>query len=303
MAVQIDKRTATPSRARARRNTLNDLSGRQWIKRTKSWLVCDSRRYHRNRDTELHPARYPEELVIEFVEFFTKADQWVLDPFAGTAATLVGAHETGRRSVGIELSANYADMSRLRLREMGAADAHVLVGDARDVASERFWGHELRAGANRPSLGPDGLPQFDFLMTSPPYWNMLRKSRGGVESTHKQRAAGGLDTVYSDDHSDLGNLADYGEFIEALGAIFDDCYRVLRDRAYMVVVVQNVRVPEGEVRPLAWDLQRRISRTFSFQGERIWCQDSKKLGIWGYPTVFVPNYHHHYCLIFQKRQG
>jgi hypothetical protein len=38
----------------------------------------------------------------------------------------------------------------------------------------------------------------------------------------------------------------------------------------------------------------------SFQGERIWCQDSKKLGIWGYPTVFVPNYHHHYCLIFRR---
>ncbi len=302
MAVQIDKRTTTPRRARKPRNTLNDLSGRQWIKRTKSWLVCDSRRYHRNRETELHPARYPEELVIEFVEFFTKADQWVFDPFAGTAATLVGAHETGRRSVGIELSAEYAAMSRTRLGDMGADGALILAGDSRKIADESFWAAHLQAAGSRPPLSPEGLPQFDFLMTSPPYWNMLRKSRGGVESTHKRRAADGLDTVYSDDRCDLGNLTDYDEFIGALGGIFDNCSLVLRDRAYMVVVVQNVRVPEGEVRPLAWDLQRRISESFSFQGERIWCQDSKKLGIWGYPTVFVPNYHHHYCLIFQKRQ-
>ncbi len=55
------------------------------------------------------------------------------------------------------------------------------------------------------------------------------------------------------------------------------------------------------MRPLAWDLTRRLSQTFSFQGERVWCQNSKPLGIWGYPTVFVPNVHHHYCLIFRHR--
>ena len=299
MAVQIET-TKTTKRRRSRKpkNTLNDLTGRQWIKRTKSWLVCDSRRYHRNRDTELHPARYPEELVIEFVEFFTKADQWVFDPFAGTAATLVAAHEAGRKSVGVELCANYADMSRARLSDIGAGDAHVLTGDARAVPDPDFW---VEAGGSPLPINGSGLPVFDFLMTSPPYWNMLRKSRGGVESTHKERAKAGLDTIYSDDVNDLGNLCDYDQFIDALGGIFDGCYDVLKEKAYMVVVVQNVRVPEGEVRPLAWDLQKRISERFSFQGERIWCQDSKKLGIWGYPTVFVPNYHHHYCLIFQKK--
>jgi len=60
------------------------------------------------------------------------------------------------------------------------------------------------------------------------------------------------------------------------------------------------------VRMLAWDLARRIERPgraatrWLFQGERIWCQNTKPLGIWGYPAVFVPNYHHHYCLIFRK---
>ncbi len=304
MALQQDTQVRSGRRKSKRRrpvNTLNDLSGTEWIKRTKSWLICDSKRYRQNRDTELHPARYPEELVTEFLEFFTKAGQWVLDPFAGSGATLVACHETERRAVGIELSPKYAEMSRRRLARMNGGGCHVATGNAADVDATDFWTDRFDGHLAPMMRSDEGLPLFDFIMTSPPYWDMLHKSRGGVESTHQQRAKNGLDTSYSDRQSDLGNIPDYDDFIEALGAIFDRCALVLRDNAYMVVVIQNVRVPAGEVRPLAWDLQRRISQTLSFQGERIWCQNSKKLGIWGYPTVFVPNYHHHYCLIFQRK--
>ncbi|MGD9496105.1 MAG: DNA methyltransferase [Armatimonadota bacterium] len=281
-----------------RRNSLNDLSGREWIKATKSWLICDSRRYHANRDYELHPARYPEELVADFLRFFTKRGGWVLDPFCGSGATLVAAVEEGRNSVGVEISRRYAQMSRERVAGMAGRRgvvAGVLCCDARELARPETW-REL-AG---PPLGADGLPRFDFVMTSPPYWNMLRTSRGGVFSKHKQRAEQGLDTDYGDEEGNLGRLTDYHQFIEALGGIFDDCGRLLRPGRYLVIVAQNVRVPEGYVRPLAWDLAARVAHTLSFQGERIWCQNSKQLGIWGYPTTFVPNYHHHYCLIFRK---
>lgn len=300
MAVEADEQATQTKTRRKPKNTLNDLSGKEWIKKTKSWLICDSPRYHKNRDTELHPARYPEELVTEFVEFFTKSGQWVLDPFAGSGATMIACEETGRSAVGIELCEEYAQMSRSRLEEIRSVDSMVIHGNAASVDTPDFW-ETVVDGASDLPINPDGLPIFDFIMTSPPYWNMLRKSRGGVDSTHKQRAREGLDMYYSDRADDLGNIPDYEDFIEALGGIFDRCARVLRPDGYMVVVAQNMRVPEGHVQPMAWDLQERISQTLSFQGERIWCQDSKQLGIWGYPTVFVPNYHHHYCLIFQNK--
>ena len=275
-------------------NTLNDLTGTEWIKRTKSWFVCDSRRYHRNRQTELHPARFPEEMVTDFVTFFTKSGQWVLDPFCGSGATLVACVEEGRRAVGVELIPRYAEVIRQRLAELdGDSHAQVIIGDATGLLESELWDDCIARCDGR-------LPQFDFIITSPPYWNMLRTSRGGVNSTHKQRAETGLDTHYSDSGQDLGNIEDYEEFIDALGRVFDQCRELLKPGKYMVVVVQNLRVPDGYVVPLAWDLARRISHSFSFQGERIWCQDSKQLGIWGYPKVFVPNYHHHYCLIFRN---
>ncbi len=233
------------------------------------------------------------------LRFVTRRNAWVLDPFCGSGATLVAALEEARNAVGVELSERYAAMARDRLT--GLSDecfADVLRADARRIPDPEMW-----AGKSIPTES-DGLPRFDFIMTSPPYWNMLRKSRGGVKSTHKERAEQGLDTDYGESEGNLGLIEDHDEFVEELGRIFEGCATLLKPRKYMVIVAQNVRVPDGYVRPLAWEIARRVGRCemLSFQGERIWCQDSKKLGIWGYPTTFVPNYHHHYCLIFRREE-
>jgi len=305
-------------------NDLNDLSGKEWIKFTRTWFVCDSPRYYRNKPTELHPARYPEEMVAEFLRFFTKRGGAVLDPFAGSGATLVACAENERVGVGVELSKRYAATAAGRVRRAGASppapsgsgqDTQVLPhehpqfvipGDAREIARTALW-RARRGELETTGISfSRGLPQFDFAITSPPYWRMLRTSRGGVFSKHKQRAAKGLDIAYSDDPNDLGNIGDYPAFIESLGRVFDAARRCVKDGKYLVVVAQNLRDPSGQVRMLAWDLSRRIERPgrartrWLFQGERIWCQNTKPLGIWGYPKVFVPNYHHHYCLIFRK---
>lgn len=283
------------------RNELNDLSGQEWIRFTRTWFVCDSPRYWRNRPTELHPARFPEEMVAEFLRFFTKRGGAVLDPFAGTGATQLACAEQGRRSVGIELSPCYVAVARRRLQEAGLEGQLVVPGDARRVGETAFW-RELRPQLEELGIVfQRGFPQFDFIITSPPYWRMLATSRGGVFSKHKQRAAAGLHTAYSDDPADLGNIAAYPEFMQAIGRVCDGLRRCLKPEKYLVVVAQNLRDPEGEIRTLAWDLARRIGRRWQFQGERVWCQNTKPLGIWGYPRIFVPNYHHHYCLIFRKR--
>jgi DNA modification methylase len=290
--------------ARAR-NKLNDLTGKEWIKFTRTWFVCDSPRYWRNKGTELHPARYPEELVADFVGFFSKQGAAVLDPFAGSGATLVACAENGRVGVGVELSPRYARTAAGRVE--GAEPAQLVVrGDARETGRTAFWQRHRGALEKAGVEMARGLPQFDFAITSPPYWRMLRTSRGGVFSKHKRRAARGLDTNYSNSRADLGNVPDYDEFIEGLGGVFDQVRRCVKEGKYLVVVAQNLRAPDGRVQMLAWDLARRIERRgrgatrWLFQGERIWCQNTKPLGIWGYPSVFVPNYHHHYCLVFRK---
>jgi len=269
-------------------NTLNDLTGKEWIKFLKSWFIHDS--YPRKEDEMLHPAKYPETLIVDFVKFFTKEGNIVFDPFLGTGSTLVACNWSGRNGIGIELNEKYASIAQKRVEQRSIShnvNQKVFIGNSLNI--DKIW-------------KDNNLPDVDFIICSPPYWNMLKKSRGGVVSTQREREQDGFDTYYSDKNEDLGNIESYEDFISSLSRVFDECFDVLKDEKYLVIIIQNFRDTNGEVKPLAWDLTRSIlkNKNVKFQGEKIWCQDNKKLGIWGYPKIFVPNYHHHYCLIFQK---
>ncbi|MGY5879718.1 MAG: DNA methyltransferase [Candidatus Thorarchaeota archaeon] len=269
-------------------NTLNDLDGKDWVKATKSWFVINPR--SRTTAQLEHPAKFPEELVKRLVGFFSKSGSWILDPFAGVGSTLIACRETSRNSVGIELNPEFAETGRKYLDDMeGNAQQHLIVGDAQDAQSliaNQFKGDILK---------------FDYLITSPPYWDMLRKSRGGSDSVHKEREEKGLKQHYSESTRDLGNIEDYNEYIEKLASILGGLKPLLKPNAYLTIIVQNMRDVDGRMRPIAWDLAGRLSQDYWLQQELIWCQDNKKLGIWGYPTTYVSNVHHHYCLVFQNR--
>ena len=290
---------------RQRRNLLNDLSGRDWVKFTKSWFIHNPPR--RNKNEILHPAKFPETLVGEFVRFFTKPGQIVLDPFAGTGSTLVAAAQSGRLGVGIELVERYADIARERGERASrlwaegngklsqgngkeAGDAPppaasglspvVVSGDARDLAR---------------LLGEHGIQHVDYCITSPPYWNQLQR-----HSLRQQpRVNRSLDTQYSLDPRDLGNIQSYEQFLADQKAVFDEVYRVMRDGGYLTVITNNVYTA-GRLYPLAFDTLTTLSRTWVPKDERIWLQDDKRLLPLGAYSAWVGNRHHQYCLIFRK---
>ncbi|MHA2027694.1 MAG: DNA methyltransferase [Candidatus Thorarchaeota archaeon] len=267
---------------------LNNLDGKAWVKATKSWFIVNPK--SRSSSQMQHPAKFPEKLVKRFLEFFTKEGSWVMDPFAGVGSTSIACKEMGRNSVAIELSKEFIDIGTSVLSETtGNGEHHFILGDSMnviDLINNQFNGQS---------------PLFDFVITSPPYWNMLRKSRGGNESVHKERAKKGLKLHYSESESDLGNIEDYNIYIDSMGELLGRISPLLSAKAYLVVVVQNMRDVDGLLRPIAWDLARRLSENYDLRQEMIWCQDNKKLGCWGYPTTYVSNVHHHYCLILQKR--
>jgi DNA modification methylase len=264
-------------------NKLNNLTGKEWIRFTKSWFIHNPP--PRSHSQIEHPAKFPEAMVEEFIEYFTKTDEIVLDPFMGVGSTVLAAVQHSRKAIGIELNKKYFELS---LDHIGLfKNACTLINDDASRIPE-IWKEK-------------DLPIVDFIMTSPPYWDMLAHSRGNVFSTHKERKAKGLDVVYSErDERDLGNISDYKKFLKSLANVFKKTASVLREGKYMVIVIQNLRAPEGRMMRLAWSLAEELDKFLVFKGEKIWCQDNKKLGIWGYPNEFVLNVHHHYCLVFKK---
>jgi DNA modification methylase len=269
------------------RNDLNDLTGKEWVQFTRSWTVHNPP--SRTSKEVLHPAKFPETLIAEFISFFTKKGETVLDPMLGTGSTLVACKMTNRRGIGIELSKKWADIARDRSIHIDTDEKNpkqiVIEGDARHI---------------KKLLLDREINSVDFCITSPPYWNMLKKSRGHVKSESKKREEIGLDTYYSESPHDYGNIDKYDAYLSAMYDLFAQVFDVLRDQRYLVVIAQNILTPEGEMVPLAWDLARKLSNLYVLKQEKLWMQDNKMLGSWGYPFEYVSNVHHHYCLVFKK---
>ncbi len=272
----------------AKTNKLNDLDPKTWLKFQKSWFVHNPPR--RRKDVLRHPAKFPETLAQEFIEFFTKRGQVVLDPMAGTGSTLVAALRAGRSAYGVELNPAYADIARQVIadeRTACGADAAgpitaLATGDAADIARHAAeW----------------ALPPVDYVLTSPPYWDMLHAR--GAQTQQTRRSAPDLDVFYSDDPRDLGNLSDYAEFVARLTAIYAGLQPYLKPGAYLTIIVKNVK-KGGRLYPLAWDLAARLGQVYILKDERIWCQDDIRLAPYGLNSAWVSNTFHHYCLQFRN---
>jgi DNA modification methylase len=267
-----------------KQNKLNDLDPKTWLKFQKSWFVHNPP--PRKKGVLRHPAKFPETMAQEFIEFFTKKGQTVLDPMAGTGSALVAALRCGRNSYGIELNPKYADIARQVIDE----ERHALGSSIKNIKSEMITGDASLATTYL-------LPRIDYVLTSPPYWDMLHAK--GAQTQKKRRADAELDVFYSDDPNDVGNLHDYEEFLARLVAIYMGLKPLLREKAYLTVIVKNVK-KGGKIYPLAWDLGRELGKTYTLKDEKILCQDNQPLAPYGLGSAWVSNTFHHYCLQFRN---
>ena len=65
-----------------------------------------------------HPAPFPTELPRRLIELYSYKDDVVLDPFMGSGATAEAALRCGRRYIGYEISADYAEAAQSRLADI-----------------------------------------------------------------------------------------------------------------------------------------------------------------------------------------
>ncbi|HMB23680.1 MAG: DNA methyltransferase [Chloroflexota bacterium] len=265
-------------------NKLNDLDSKAWLKFQKSWFIHNPP--PRKKGVLVHPAKFPETMAQEFIEFFTKQGQTVLDPMAGTGSTLVAALRAGRNSYGIELNPKYAEIAKQIIGEERATLGEQVV----NLKSEIVNGNAAHAIDYQ-------FPLIDYVLTSPPYWDMLRAK--GAETQKKRRATTDLDVHYSDDPNDLGNVSDYEEFLEKLVNIYKGLKPLLCEKAYLTIIVKNVK-KGGKIYPLAWDIGRELGRSYTLKDEKLWVQDNQRLAPFGLGSAWVSNTFHHYCLQFRN---
>lgn len=69
-----------------------------------------------------HGCQMPEQLLARVLRLCSNEHECVLDPFAGSATTLVVAKKLGRRFVGFEVSSEYAERGSKRLEQVRVGD-------------------------------------------------------------------------------------------------------------------------------------------------------------------------------------
>ena len=259
-------------------NNLNTLNGKEWLLFTKSWFIHKS---SLKKSKDIHPACYPDELAEQFIKFFTKPNDCVLDPFAGIGSSMVAAKKLGRNSIGIELYRDYIDFAEKRIIQQPGESVNILHhGDCRDILSE---------------LEKNCANMVDFCITSPPYWCQLSQNSERQDIRKSQ----GLKTEYGEDDKDIGKISEYDKFLEEQEKIFIQVDKLLKKRSYIVVITNNC-YKDGRLYPLAFDTFKSLSNIWTPKDEKIWCQDDKKLFPFGMFSSYVGNRSHHYCLIFRK---
>lgn len=291
------KKRRIPVGQRNPKNKLNFLTGREWIKFTKSWFIL--RPPARKEEEFLHPAKFPETMIRQFITFFTKPGEFVVDPFLGTGSTLISAKQCNRNGIGIELEERYANISKNRLKVLGELEYPPLY-QTKDPCN---W--EVICGDSKKLLeywDEFEYPMIDFSITSPPYWNQLERN----SIRQKDRKERGFDTKYSNNYeSDLGNIHDYSLFLTELQKIFGNVYELLKPKGYLVVITNNVFVG-GKLFPLAFDTVSSLiqdnDHPWVLKDEKIWLQDDKRLVALGVNYAWVGNRCHQYCLIFRKER-
>lgn len=272
-------------------NKLNDLSAAEWIPETISVYVQKGlgAGHEEAKIERQHPAPYSFQDVARLIKFFTKNNEVVLDPFCGVGSTLKACAIQNRRGIGIEIVKKYVDLTKERLTsELNSnlfgtinQDQKIIFGDALSKIKQ---------------IEDDSV---DFIVTSPPYWNILKK----VDHKAKQeRISKNLDTKYSDLKKDLGNIDDYNEFVAVLSGFFNSCARILKPQKYMSIVVSDFR-NKDRYYMFHSDLARKLEEeNFALKGITILYQRHKKIFPYGYPYSYVPNIHHQYILILQNKK-
>lgn len=259
---------------------LNDINLHRWKEYPD--LITDSLWVLPKRDTAgAHLGWYwgnfipqiPHQLMLRY----TKAGDWVLDPFLGSGTTLIECRSLGRNGVGVELNPEVARQARSLIESEPnrcSVETSVVTGNSRSL--------DLR-----PTLVELGARQVQLLIMHPPYHDIIR---------------------FSEDRADLSSAETTEDFLKMFGEVVDNTTPVLEKGRYFALVIGD-KYEKGEWVPLGFYCMNEVlKRGYSLKSivvknfdETRAKRDQKQL--WRYRALVGGFYifKHEYIFLFRKR--
>ena len=265
-----------------KRNKLNDLTGTEWLKLTKSFW--SSEKCKEDKFAFKHPAPFLIKDIEKLISMFTKKEMVVLDPFNGVGTTLIACNNLGRDGIGIDLSQTYCELADKRLDELDKKRGQkIICGDSLEEVAKI-----------------EG--SIDYCVTSPPYHNILKNNGLGLRAKKDGKRNGSRVGVeyYSESKRDLGNQKTLEDFLNLFSNIIIEVYKKLKVGKYCSIIISDFTVNKKE-ECIQGEIVRIMENIgFVFSGTIVLLQDNKPLYPFGYPFAYKINHQHQNIINFIK---
>jgi len=258
-----------------KRNSLNDLTGREWKFMSKSVVTRSYPPDFQHHLRKQHGGQKPPLLCADLIKTFSKKGDTVLDPLMGVGGTLIGADLCGRKAIGIEINKKWIDIYKKVCELEDLEEFKTFHDDCKNI---------LRKGSKN---------SVDFILTDVPYWNMDK-----VEKTRSKVAAKSNLSRFN-----RKEIQTKQKWLDDLTEIFNLCYGVLKNRKYLAIFIGDMyRGKKYHI--LSADLANAIKEKTKFilKANLIWYDVSKNLHVYGQPHAFIPSMIHQNILIFRKEE-
>lgn len=256
----------------------NDINIKEWknyedVLTDSLWII--NKRDNSGVHSGYYHGNFVPQIPHQLLTRYTKAGDWVLDPFMGSGTTLIEAQRLNRNSVGIELQKDVAleANERISIERKENVFTKVIVGNSKQIDLS-------------PYFEKYGIKKVQFIIMHPPYWDIIK---------------------FSNDENDLSNASTIENFLSDLSDVIDNTTKYLERNRYCSIVIGD-KYSNSQITPLGFQCMNLfIQKGFILKAIIVKnFEDTKgksnKQAIWRYRALANDFYlfKHEYIMVFKK---
>jgi len=230
-----------------------------------------------------HPAPYSYNDIEKIAEIENIKDKLILDPFLGVGSTILGTYKNNR-NIGIELNKEYIKLIEERF-------------DFLNPEGLEKNNYKIICGDSTKEIKKI-KENIDIVITSPPYFNILKNKSKGVRHDKSQTRQG--IEYYSELKEDIGNLDEYTEYLKAMTNIYKETYKKMNKNGAFYLIISDFTINKRET-DIHSDMVLCMNKAgFTYSGTSYILQNQKVIYPFGYPYKIVLNHIYQYIIKFTK---
>lgn len=230
-----------------------------------------------------HPAPYSYNDIEEMCKKENIRKSTILDPFLGVGSTIIGTYKNNNYNIGIELNSEYVNLIQDRFKLLG-------------IDEELKNNYEIINGDSLKNIKTINK-QIDYVITSPPYFNILKNKNKGVRHDNTQSRQGV--EFYSNSDADIGNLNEYSSYIRTMKKLFKNIKEKTKENSKIYIVISDFTVDKKEKDVHSDYIEFMNDLGYKYVGTSYIIQNQKSIYPFGYPYKIVLNHIYQYIIKFE----